>query len=203
MTRLLASLFLALGANAAFADDEPAKKKTDVDATVEKGLEWLKRNQEADGHWAAQGGQYPTTMTALAGMCFLMEGSTLREGKYSDQLLKAVDWIMKRAQPNGLLGNPNNPTEASRYMYGHGFALHLPGIGLRRRGRGGPPQEARSDSQERGRFRLQGPDGQGRLGLRQRRGGGQFRRGLRDRHADAGDPRRPERRHSGAEGEHR
>ena len=30
---------------------------------------------------------------------------------------------MKRSQPNGLIGNPNNPTEASRYMYGHGFGL--------------------------------------------------------------------------------
>ncbi len=115
--------FLASFALPCFAEDEPAQKKVDVEATVEKGLEWLKRNQAADGHWEAQGGQYPTSMTALAGMCFLMEGSTLREGKYSDQLLKAVNWLMVRAQPNGLLGNPNNPTESSRYMYGHGFGL--------------------------------------------------------------------------------
>ena len=60
----------------AAADD---KKKIDVEPVVEKGLEWLKRTQAADGHWEAQGGQYPTTMTALAGMCMLMEGSTLRE----------------------------------------------------------------------------------------------------------------------------
>ena len=30
---------------------------------------------------------------------------------------------MDRSQPNGLIGNPNNPTEAARYMYGHGFGL--------------------------------------------------------------------------------
>ena len=30
---------------------------------------------------------------------------------------------MARAQPNGMLGNPNNPTESSRYTYGHGFGL--------------------------------------------------------------------------------
>ena len=30
-------------------------------------------------------------------------------------------WIAPRS--NGLIGNPNNPTEAARYMYGHGFAL--------------------------------------------------------------------------------
>ncbi|MGL5098324.1 MAG: prenyltransferase/squalene oxidase repeat-containing protein, partial [Planctomycetia bacterium] len=70
-----------------------------------------------------QGAQYPTSMTALAGMAMLMEGSTLREGKYSDNLVKAVNWLMVRGQPNGMIGNPNNPTESSRYTYGHGFGL--------------------------------------------------------------------------------
>ena len=52
-----------------------------------------------------------------------MEGSTMREGKYADHIRKAVDWLMDRSQRNGLIGNPNNPTEASRYMYGHGFGM--------------------------------------------------------------------------------
>jgi ATP phosphoribosyltransferase len=30
---------------------------------------------------------------------------------------------MERSQRNGLLGNPNNPSEAARYMYGHGYSL--------------------------------------------------------------------------------
>ena len=103
------------------ADDKDMKKKTEQ--AIERGLEWLKKTQAQDGHWEAQGGQYPTTMTALAGMCFLMEGSTLQEGKYSDQVQKAVNWFLaaNRQQPNGLLGNLQNPTEAARYMYGHGF----------------------------------------------------------------------------------
>jgi hypothetical protein len=97
--------------------------KKRVEESIEKGLEWLKRNQAQDGHWEAQGGQYPTTMTALAGMCFLMEGSTLKEGKYSDQVQKAVSWFLaaNRQQPTGLLGDVRNPTESQRYMYGHGF----------------------------------------------------------------------------------
>jgi hypothetical protein len=101
------------------ADD--LRKRTEE--AVERGLEWLKKNQAQDGHWEAQGGQYPTSMTALAGMCFLMEGSTLKEGKYSDQIQKAVNWFLspQRQQANGLLGNIQNPTESSRYMYGHGF----------------------------------------------------------------------------------
>jgi len=100
------------------------ESKDDVKKMVERGLDWLASTQnKADGNFEANGGQYPTTMTSIAGMAFLMEGSTLREGKYKETLRKAVDWFMKRSQANGLLGNPNNPTESSRYMYGHGFGL--------------------------------------------------------------------------------
>jgi hypothetical protein len=114
----LAALFVSASIVRA---DGPA---VDVQENVRRGLEWLARHQDrTDGHWSAFNGQYPTSMTGLAGMCFLMEGSTLREGKYSPHLRKAVDWFLKRSQPNGLLGNPNNPTEANHYMHGHGFAL--------------------------------------------------------------------------------
>ena len=101
-----------------------AEAPVDVQDTIKKGLEWLAKNQSKnEGCWEATGGQYPTTMTGLAGMCFLMEGSTIKDGKYSDNIRRATNWYLKRSQANGLLGNPNNPTESSRYMYGHGFGL--------------------------------------------------------------------------------
>jgi hypothetical protein len=56
-------------------------------------------------------------------MAFLMEGSTLRDGKYSTNIRKAVDWFLRRSQPNGLLGSPGNSLEMGRYMYGHGYGL--------------------------------------------------------------------------------
>ena len=90
---------------------------------MDKGLEWLTKNQSKDGHWEAFGGQYPLTMTGLSGMAMLMQGSTIREGKYKDNIRRAVDWLMARSMPNGMIGNPNIPGEAGRYMYGHGFAL--------------------------------------------------------------------------------
>lgn len=113
---------LVTGGASARAED---KKKIDVETAIERGLDYLKKTQAPDGHWEAQGGQYPTTMTALAGMAFLMEGSTLKEGKYSDQVTKAVNWFLapQRQQPNGLLGMVQNPTESQRYMYGHGFGM--------------------------------------------------------------------------------
>ncbi|MBA4191528.1 MAG: hypothetical protein C0467_26410 [Planctomycetaceae bacterium] len=106
-----------------FAGQAATKEdKKQVEDAVDKGLEWLKRNQAADGHWGGQGEAYPTAMTALAGMALLMEGSNLKEGKYSEQITKAVEWYLKKGQqPNGLLGFNQNGNFGS-YMHGHGFA---------------------------------------------------------------------------------
>ena len=115
----LALLGVGAGGNKAHADEIP----TEYRACVDKGLEWVSKNQSKDGHWEAFGGQYPLTMTGLSGMALLMQGSTLREGKYKDNIRRAVDWLMARSMPNGMIGNPNIPGEAGRYMYGHGYAL--------------------------------------------------------------------------------
>src|SRR5438309_6349730 len=101
------------------ADEVPKEYQ----ATIAKGLDWVARNQARDGHWEAIGGQYPSAMTGLGGMALLMEGSTLREGKYADNIRRATDWLMDRSQRNGLLANPNVAVESGRYMYGHGFGL--------------------------------------------------------------------------------
>ncbi len=113
----LVCVCVALGGSSARADEIPGKYRP----TIQKGLDWLVKQQFRDGHWEAQGGQYPVSMTGLAGIALLSEGSTMREGKYSENIKKAVDWLMARAMPNGMIGNPNIPGEAGRYMYGHGF----------------------------------------------------------------------------------
>jgi len=104
------------------ADEIPEKFRKAVD----KGLEWLASKQNEKGYWGANGDNYPITMTALAGMALLMEGSTLKEGKYAAHLRKAVDWLIDKSNvggnKDGLIGDTNLPQEAGRYMYGHGFA---------------------------------------------------------------------------------
>ncbi len=117
----LACVSLLLVVPSARADaGVPAKYRP----TVKKALDWMASQQDRrDGHWEAPGGQYPVTMTALGGMALLGEGSTVREGKYAKNIRLARDWLMSRAQPNGMIGNPSIPGEAGRYMYGHGFGL--------------------------------------------------------------------------------
>src|SRR5687768_11515312 len=93
---LLSLAVLPPGAGRARADELPKEFRECVD----KGLEWMAKAQHPDGHWEAAGAQYPVTMTALGGMSLLMEGSTLKEGKYADRIRKAVDWLTARSMPN-------------------------------------------------------------------------------------------------------
>jgi hypothetical protein len=116
---VVASVVVLAAGPIARAEEIPEKYRP----AIKKGLEWVASQQKKNGQWDANNGQYPTTMTALGGMVLLMEGSTLREGKYSDNLRRAVDRLVKSAQPNGLIGDPNNPTEAQRYIYGHGYSM--------------------------------------------------------------------------------
>jgi hypothetical protein len=89
--------------------------------TVNKGLDWLAKAQNREGHWAASGGRFHVALTGLSGMAFLMEGSTVKEGKYADNVRRATDWLMKCPQPNGYI-NPFGRA-GQGYMHGHGYAL--------------------------------------------------------------------------------
>jgi hypothetical protein len=102
--------------------DEP---KVDVRENIRSGLEWLAKNQIKRGevgYWEANGNAYPTAMTGLAGMCFLMEGSTMTEGRYSDNIRKAVNMYVlgdngyKRLFPSD--ANPMRWSDFRTTMYG-------------------------------------------------------------------------------------
>jgi hypothetical protein len=99
------------------ADEIPQEYQKSID----KGLEWLAKAQQRDGHWDATGGAYPVAMTGMAGMALLMEGSTLSEGKYSNNIRKAADWLMGVAQRNGVISPLNQLGRG--YMHDHGYAL--------------------------------------------------------------------------------
>jgi hypothetical protein len=63
---------------------------------------------------------YPTAMTALAGTAFAASGSTTTQGPYALNVRRAIDYLMTKVRPNGLIGDPL--TDA-RYTYGHGFSM--------------------------------------------------------------------------------
>jgi squalene cyclase len=89
---------------------------------IKKGLDWLVKQQNADGTWMTQG-QHPVSLTAFAGLALLMEGSTTSKGDHAEQLRKASAWLVKRTGDNGLIGDMKNPSEQGRYIFGQGYAM--------------------------------------------------------------------------------
>lgn len=85
---------------------------------ITKGLKWVKGTQSRLGHWTA--GNYPTAMTALAGTALTCSGSTTTQGPYAKNIRRAVDYLITKSRPNGLIGDP---LRDNRYTYGHGFSM--------------------------------------------------------------------------------
>jgi hypothetical protein len=124
MTRLIVvalPAFVLASLGPSFARGEELPPKLQVATT--KALDWLAKQQHRDGHWEASGGQFSSAMTGIAGMALLMEGSTIREGKFSTNIRRAVDWLMEHTQRNGLIGEVNAPNQGLGYLYGHGFSI--------------------------------------------------------------------------------
>ncbi|MFH0938131.1 MAG: zf-HC2 domain-containing protein [Planctomycetota bacterium] len=72
-----------------------------TEAGVDRGLEWLARNQEADGHWnnGKHGGRHANmdgdaAMTGFALLAFLGAGHTEKVGKYKENVQKGVKWLI-------------------------------------------------------------------------------------------------------------
>ena len=121
---VLASSAMAIVGTARAADEPlPAREgmgRDRVEQVVRDGLEWLRRKQSRRGSWSANEGRYPTAMTALAGTAMLLEGSTTTQGRFSEPVRQAVDYLVSRSRPNGLIGDPRTD---DRYTYGHGFSM--------------------------------------------------------------------------------
>jgi hypothetical protein len=119
----LAALGAALLTRGANAQDPlyPEGVTKEIDAAVRRGLEWLANNQGSDGSWRNAGGygSYPAAMTGLAGMALIASGSTPTRGKHWRQVRRAIDFLIKNADPR--TGVITVPSEEGRSMYGHGF----------------------------------------------------------------------------------
>ncbi|HID78127.1 MAG TPA: hypothetical protein EYP56_19305, partial [Planctomycetaceae bacterium] len=94
--------------------------EAEVRRVVARGLDWLASRQSPRGEWTANNGRYPTAITALCGTALLCEGSTTTQGKYAENIRRAVDYLVAKSRPNGLIGDP---ALDDRYTYGHGFGM--------------------------------------------------------------------------------
>ena len=97
----------------------PETKVTpELERSVQRGLDYLARTQRPDGAWSDQGYGQVSGVVGLAMMSFLAHGETPDDPKYGPVIRRAVDYIIRTQEPNGLLAGQGGGSP----MYSHGFA---------------------------------------------------------------------------------
>ncbi len=89
------------------------------EVALERGLDWLARNQGPEGNW----GSNDLGLVGMGALAFLSAGHTPGRGKFGREVDKALEFVVSRAKPSGLL----NISDGQRDMYNHGLATFVLG----------------------------------------------------------------------------
>lgn len=107
-------------------EEKPRATQDPVDVTpkareaIEKGLEWLHRNQSKSGQYGS--GSAPVATTAIAGMAFLAGGHLPKRSKYGENVLNAVKFLLRMAGKSGYINEGQARGIGGSGMHGHGYA---------------------------------------------------------------------------------
>lgn len=114
--------------------DQKKRVLSDVDATVERGLDFLVRAQQPDGRWSLE--KFPgsgknelpklqsdTAATGLALLSFLGAGYDHFDGKHRDTVRRGLEFLLSIQKPDGDLFVPSDKLSNScAWLYSHGIA---------------------------------------------------------------------------------
>jgi hypothetical protein len=103
---------------------EKNKMTTAAEAAVLRGLEWLRKNQSADGSW---GEQFKGSMTGLALLCFLGHGETDKSPQYGVTVNRAVDWILQNGTKFQGRLHMDDSFKRNADVYEHGICTYALG----------------------------------------------------------------------------
>lgn len=105
------------------ADERPASVFQEItpatQAAIDKGLSMMARRQQRNGGFE---GSAPVATAAVCGLAFLASGSTCERGPYSDNIRRAVDFILRSAGRSGFITEANSGGIGGSGMHGHGYA---------------------------------------------------------------------------------
>jgi hypothetical protein len=133
LAALLAALPL-VGARAILAGERGTapssreeKLNADRRAAIQKGCQWLARQQRENGAIGDNKGL--VAITALSALALMSEGSGYDRGVYGEQVKRAVDYLLMLGErpagsgfPPGYLAETSSTDGTSR-MHGHGYAM--------------------------------------------------------------------------------
>src|SRR5206468_12577348 len=95
------------------------RKRQAFEAAVDRALDRLAQNQNADGSWnGGFGGARDPSVTALCVMAFLSAGHVPGEGPYAGAVEKGVRYVVSQQQRNGVF---SGQMFGNSMMYAHGI----------------------------------------------------------------------------------
>jgi hypothetical protein len=113
----------ALVAVAAFPTRAPAQGNWEItpesEQALARGLDWLARHQGPQGNWESN----DLGLVSTGVLAFLASGNRPGVGRYGENVRRAQDYILRNAQPSGLL----NISEPRHGMYNHGLSTFVLG----------------------------------------------------------------------------
>ncbi len=126
MTRTLYFILALLGPELAAAEQADPKHMAAehmtpaADRAIERGMQWLARQQRDDGSLGSGAYRGNVAITALGGLAWMAGGSTPSRGPYGREIEKTIDYLLAKTQQSGFISE--RPGASHGPMYGHGFA---------------------------------------------------------------------------------
>lgn len=90
----------------ATAEAEAPELTEEAEKAIDRGLAFLLANQNPDGSWSSENGDFAIAGTSLGLMAFMVKGHFPGFGRYGAALDRAKDYLLKRSQdsPTGAMG---------------------------------------------------------------------------------------------------
>jgi hypothetical protein len=86
---------------------------------LDRGLQWLERNQGPEGNWSTN----HLALVSMGLLAFLADGNSPGMGRYGTAEKRALDYVLRNAKPSGLL----NISGEHHDMYNHGLSTFVLG----------------------------------------------------------------------------
>jgi hypothetical protein len=118
-TLLLVAALLSVPPATAVRAEGEWEVTAESEAALERGIEWLARNQGPQGNWESN----DLGLVSMGILAYLSAGHMPGRGKYGDNVDRAIDYVLKNAKPSGLL----NIADSQRDMYNHGLTTFVLG----------------------------------------------------------------------------